>query len=345
VKLREGGAPLTVLTMRGVILATITKMNPLVLETRYGDGSTFKASDNFVRNWARRHLNWAERKATRAAQKIPDDWEEKCEKSFLRKAYSIKEYDIPSTLYVNSDQTQVVYAPGDKLTYAERGSKQVSLVGGDEKRAFTVMVSVANDGSLLPFQAIYEGKTALSTPSKTALHYADVIKVGMRLEFSGTSTYWSNLTMMKSFVIFILDPYFNEKRGELGLPSTQKALWQIDVWSVHRSLEFRNWMSENYSNIILDFVPGGCTGLHQPCDVGIQRPFKQSIKRSYHEGIVEDMLEQIQNDLPIVPLDKRLKTVRDRSITWLWNSYNSINNKDLIKKVGRNIPYGSKHRI
>ena len=176
-KLREHGAPLTVLTMHGVILATITKMNLLILDTRYGDKSTFKASDNFVRTWVRRHLNWGERKATRAAQKIPNDWEEKCEKSFLRKAYSIKEYDIPSALYVNSDQTQVVYAPGDKMTYAERGSKQVSLVGGDEKRAFTVMVSVANDGTLLPFQAIYEGKTAVSTPSKTSLHYTDVVKV------------------------------------------------------------------------------------------------------------------------------------------------------------------------
>jgi hypothetical protein len=66
----------------------------------------------------RHQLNWSECKATQAVQKIPEDWEEKCEKSFLRKAYSIKEYDIPSALYVNSDQTQVVYAPGDKMTYA-----------------------------------------------------------------------------------------------------------------------------------------------------------------------------------------------------------------------------------
>ena len=97
---------------------------------------------------------------------MPEDWEEKCEKSFLRKAFSIKEYDIPSSLYVNSDQTQVVFAPGDQMTYAEKGAKQVSLVGGEEKRVFTVMVSVANNGTLLPFQAIYKGKTALSCPSK-----------------------------------------------------------------------------------------------------------------------------------------------------------------------------------
>ncbi|KAF8808294.1 hypothetical protein BYT27DRAFT_7057706, partial [Phlegmacium glaucopus] len=191
--------------------------------------------------------------------KIPEDWEEKCEKLFLRKAYSIKEYDILSVLYVNSDQTQVVYAPGDKMTYAPIGAKQVSLVGGDEKHAFTVMVSVANDGTLLPLQAIYAGLSTASCPSKTAGYYNEVMSAGMLLEHSGTVTYWSNMATMHSFVDNILAPYFARKRALLNLPPTQKALWQINVWSVHRSKEFRKWMSDNHDNIILDFIPGGCT--------------------------------------------------------------------------------------
>jgi hypothetical protein len=331
--MREAGAPMTVITIRGVMLATITIMKPIILELPYRDGSTFKASDTFVRVWARRQLGWAERKATRAAQKIPQDWEDKCEKSFLRKAYSIKEYDIPSGLYVNSDQTQVVFAPGNKMTYAPVGAKQVALVGGEEKRAFTVMVSVANDGMLLPFQGIYEGKTQVSCPSKSAPHYNDLINTGALLEFSGTHTYWSNMTTMKTFVNNILAPYFDAKRLALGLPPTQKALWQIDVWSVHRSEEFRSWMLANYTNIILDFVPGGCTGLHQPCDVGIQRPFKHSVKRSYHESVVEEMLKRMNEDLPFLTVDKRIKVLRDRSVKWLWNAYQVINNKELVKKV------------
>jgi hypothetical protein len=185
----------------------------------------------------RYQLNWSVRKATRAAQKIPEDWEEKCEKSFLWKAYSIKEYDIPSALYVNSDQTQVVYAPGNKMTYALIGAKQVSLVGGDEKCAFTMMVSVANDRTLLLFQAIYTGLSAVSHPSKTAAYYDDVMSAGMLLEQSGMGTYCSNMATMHSFVNGILAPYFASKWAILGLPPTQKALWQIDVWSMHRSKE------------------------------------------------------------------------------------------------------------
>ena len=168
--------------MRGVILATILHMKPAILDVPYRDGTTFRASDDFVRRWVKKNLSWSIRKATHAAQKIPADWEDKCEKSFLRKAYSIKEYDIPSALFVNSDQTQVIFTPGDKMTYAPIGKKQVSLVGGDEKRAFTVMVSVANNGTLLPFQAIYGGQSERSCPTKSAPHYDDLLQAGMRLE-------------------------------------------------------------------------------------------------------------------------------------------------------------------
>jgi hypothetical protein len=95
-----------------------------------------------------------EQHATRATQKLPDDWEDLCKRAFLCIAYSIKEEDIPPELFINSDQTQVVYAQDSKLTWALTGSCQVTVIGKDEKRAFTVTVSVSNSGTLLPFQAI-----------------------------------------------------------------------------------------------------------------------------------------------------------------------------------------------
>jgi hypothetical protein len=216
----------------------------------------------------------------RQPKKKPVDWEDQCERSFLRKAYVVKEEDIPSALYVNSDQTQNNYAPGDKITWAPTGSKQVSVIGKEEKRAFTVMVSVASNGNLLPMQAIYTGKTSRSRPSSSSPHYYDLINAGFLLQESGTTTYWSNHNTMHDFVNLILAPYFERQKKQLRLPPSQKCLWSIDVWSVHHSQEFRDWMKANHPNIILDYIPGGCTGIAQPCDVGIQRPFKLSVKRS-----------------------------------------------------------------
>ena len=158
-----------------------------------------------------------------------------------------------------------------------------------------LMVSVAADGTILPFQAIYRGLTKNSIPSEASPHYEDAMAAGFLLEFSGTKTYWSNHKTMHTFVDDILTPYFACRMIEFGLLPEQKALWQIDVWSVHRSEEFQGWMKRNHPSIILDFVPGGCTGVHQPCDVGIQRPLKLSIRKSYHEDIVAEFVSQLEN--------------------------------------------------
>jgi hypothetical protein len=268
--LREGGATVNLITARAIIIATILYMKPDILEQKFKDGSTFRASDSFVRKFLHGLLSWSLRKATQAAQKLPKDWEDQCEQSFFRKAYAIKEEDIPAELYVNSDQTQLVYAPGNRMTWAPTGSKQVAVVGMDEKRAFTLLVSVAADGTILPFQAIFQGKTKLSLPAASSPNYDDAMKAGFKFEFSGTKTYWSNQKTMRVFVDNILTPYFTSRKVELGLPIEQKSLWQIDVWLVHHSKEFRDWMRINHPNVVIDFVPGGCTGVHQPCDIGIQ---------------------------------------------------------------------------
>ena len=116
---------------------------------------------------------------------------------------------------------------------------------------------------------------------------------------------------MHTFVNNILAPSFAHRKTEFGLPLEQKALWQIDMWSVHCSEEFRVWMKANHPNIILDFVPGGCTGVHQPCDVGIQRPLKLSIR---HEDIVAEFVSQLNNGSTILKIDDSIGVLRDRSV-------------------------------
>jgi hypothetical protein len=157
--LRDASSPITLVTVRGIFVATILDMAPEVFEKVADDGSLFRCSDTYLRRWLHETMRWTQRRATRAAQKLPNNWEDVCEKSFLRLAQDIKELDIPPQLYVNSDQTQVTYSQGSGMTYAITGAKQVSVVGEEEKRAFTVMTSVSNSGVLLPFQAIYVGKS------------------------------------------------------------------------------------------------------------------------------------------------------------------------------------------
>lgn len=282
-------------------------------------------------------MGWSERRATQAAQKLPDNWEELCEKAFLRMAWTIKEEDIPSALIVNTDQTQLVYAQGSTLTWTETGTSQVKTVGEGEKRAFTVVVSLSNEGEMLPLQAIYTGHTTKSCPNKSAPHYDESINAGFRFDPSGTKTYWSNHDTMHALVDDIIAPFFARKKKELGLPESQKSIWYIDVWSVHRSKEFREWMKKNHPTIIVLFVPGGCTGVFQPCDVGMQRIFKLVCKKAYHADVVDSILQQIDAKATVIHLDKNIGILRDRSVGWLWLAYEELNKPEIVKKVSNRV--------
>ncbi|KAJ7360929.1 hypothetical protein DFH08DRAFT_637557, partial [Mycena albidolilacea] len=99
------------------------------------------------------------------------------------------------------DQTGVVYLPGSRMTYAPRGSKQVGLIGNEEKRAFTALLAVSAAGERIPVQCVYEGKTTRSVPSEDAASRHECDAAGFRFVFSGkTGNHWSNQKTMREWI-------------------------------------------------------------------------------------------------------------------------------------------------
>jgi hypothetical protein len=309
---------------------------PELLMHQFSDGSRFQCSESFVRKYLR-DLGWSERCSTRAAQKLPDNVSQVLSDAFLRQTCIIRDHAIPAALRVNTDQTQTHYQMGGKRTWNKRGEKQVATMGMDEKRAFTLVPSISASGELLPMQTIFFGQTEASCPNKGARCYAEAEKRGFKFEPSRSTTYWSTQATMQSLVNDIIATYFDKKKEELGLPSKQCSLWMIDCWSVHKSKEFRDWMKKTHPTIIISYIPGGCTGVWQPLDVGIQRVLKQSMKRSAHKDIVDETMTHLDSSIPAsaFKLDTTLGTLRDRSVGWIMNAYDDINHKDLILKVTR----------
>ncbi|KJA19676.1 hypothetical protein HYPSUDRAFT_104632, partial [Hypholoma sublateritium FD-334 SS-4] len=204
-------------------------------------------------------MNWTERRATKAAQKLPTNHEEILRNVYLREVYIIRDYAVPAALRINTDQTQLVYQQGTQKTWNELGIKQVSTVGQEEKCAFTLVPSISASGVVLPMQAIFMGTTPRSCPSPNAARYAEAVVLGFQMLPSKSSTYWSTQETMCILVNTIIAPYFERMKADLGLPSTQYAIWKIDCWSVHKSLEFLDWMRLHHPTIIIIFIPGGCT--------------------------------------------------------------------------------------
>lgn len=314
------------------MVACIEREAPLLFQHTFKDGSQFRCSERFVRLYLHT-LGWSERCATRAAQKLPTNYEARLDESFLRQACIICDYGIPAELRVNTDQTQTHYQMGGKRTWNKSGEKQVMTMGMDEKRAFTLVPSISASGEVLPMQAIFQGKTDNSCPSKTARRYDEATDNQFVFEPSLTGTYWSTQATMQRLVDLIIAPYFERKKADLLLPPSQCSMWLIDCWSVHRSAEFLGWMRTTHPNIIVTFVPGNCTGVWQPLDVGIQRVLKQSIKRSAHKDIVDETMQHLDTGTQDFKLNTTVGHLRDRCVGWLINAYHDINKPDLVKRV------------
>jgi hypothetical protein len=82
-------------------------------------------------------------------KKVPDGVTYILTNALFRFAHTLSENSVPITLIVNTDQTLVIYTAGASETYAPKGSKQVKVVGKDEKQGFTVVVEISMSGEVL----------------------------------------------------------------------------------------------------------------------------------------------------------------------------------------------------
>jgi hypothetical protein len=127
--------------------------------------------------------------------------------------------------------------------------------------------------------------------------------------------------------------FFEGKKKLLGYPSDQKCIIYLDVWSVHRSAEFWSWVQKTYKWLVLLYVPGNLTGMFQPCNVGMQRVFKQALRRRQLEDVVKETKQYLAG--PGNPkdfkLNTRIGTLCNRSVRWFVETFQEINNKELIK--------------
>ncbi|KAF9520676.1 hypothetical protein BS47DRAFT_1286982, partial [Hydnum rufescens UP504] len=245
------------------------------------------------------------------------------------------DYNIPVALGVNSDQTQVVFQQGSSMTYEKTGLDQVATVGQDEKGAFTLNVGISASGKLLPFQVIYASKSLKSLLNESCEGYNCAIQLGFHFESSMTDTYWATLDTMKLYVQCILVLYFLSEKESLQLPDNQECLWQIDIRPVHTSIDFWGWLHTNFPWIILEYIPGGCTGKFQACDVGFQHPLKQSIQHSQHADVITEVLEQLAKGVEAkdIILDTKLPSLCQCSAHWLVNADMKLDKPNIILKV------------
>ena len=160
-KLRAAGTPVN----RSIVIAAARGMvmyhNPSLLPERGG-------KLELGRKWAESlmsRMGLVRRKATKAARKIPQDFDNLKAQFLGRIKKCVSNYSVPSALILNLDQTATKLVPTSEWTMAVQGSKQVDVVGLEDKREITVVLCCTLSGDLLPPQVLYTGKTSLCHPN------------------------------------------------------------------------------------------------------------------------------------------------------------------------------------
>lgn len=110
------------------------------------------------------------------------------------------------------------------------------------------------------------------------------------------------------------------------------------MWSVHRGEEFREYMKTKYPNVILIYIPGGCTGVVQPCDVFLQRPLKHAITEQFSKWGAEQIKRKLDEGVAPaeVRLDLSVGTIRDAGLIWIVNAWRQVKEQTVMMVRGWN---------
>lgn len=151
----------------------------------------------------------------------------------------------------------------------------------------------------------------------------------------------SSLETMIKYVEDVLDPYLKVLREALGKTKhfvSRKSVLNLDSWSVHRG-PFLRWLQENRKHIIPLFIPAGCTSVFQPADIGLNKPYKSSMRNCFHLWYMEEMYKWMQAGSNVVDfaLDQKIAAIRDQSAMWMIAAWKDLAVKhDLIKNAWQN---------
>ena len=266
-------------------------------------------------------MNWSFPVATTATSKLPLDWSKQGLDMAYRVAYLVKAYSIPPQLVLNNDQTGIhLVSNAVERKWKPKGEKHVQVLGIEDKRQVTMVVTLNAVGDLLPPQVVFTGTTKRTLPPQSEGKKM-CLQDGWNLTYS--ENHWSNLQKTKQCVDAILIPYLQQQIQELGLPKDQRMVWLLDCWSVHISKGFMKWIQVTHANILVIYVPANCTSNLKPTDVILQKSLKHAFEVHFNRWPSLTIKDQI--DRGIEPeIDFWMSNLKPRLCEWLHLAWNEV---------------------
>jgi hypothetical protein len=112
---------------------------------------------------------------------------------------------------------------------------------------------------------------------------------------------WIDITEMERYISFVLLPFMLQRPGE-------RALLLLDSFSVHLNEGVKDKLRNAGFDLL--FIPKGMTGILQPLDIAINKPFKDRLRTQYTNWLESRIMV-------FGATSKRPKPKREDISTWM----------------------------
>ena len=256
------------------------------------DPSEFPFSNGWLAGFLSRHLITL-RFTTNKSQRIPEDYLQAILSwlRFNRRNSQVREGTRDEEKVVgqylldsicNVDETPLPFEYLDGQTYADKGSHSVQVKAshsGWDKRQATLLLAIFGSGrSRIQPLIIFKGKEKYE--GRRGEHFQrkreeEMERYDPRVEVRWNESAYSNAGLLVDWIEKSLVPAF---------PSGPRLL-ALDVAKFHSTDQVLSTLRAN--DILPSMIPPGCTGLVQPLDVSVNKPFK-SILRDVLDDLLDD---------------------------------------------------------
>jgi len=178
---------------------------------------------------------------------------------------------------LNMDQTPVYFSMSSKRTLEVIREKTIHIrtsTNTNDTKRVTVAVTIVADGTLLPSTLVFEGKPdgriakkEFSTYPKT--HF-----------YKCQEAAWMDEEVMIAWVNKVLAPYI-----AAALDHVVPILVILNMYRCHMMPSVVQMIQELGMEEV-QHIPGGCTSLCQPVDVGFNKPFKDRMRRQWMKWMI-----------------------------------------------------------
>jgi transposase-like protein len=216
---------------------------------------------------------------------------------------------------INMDQTPVFFSMTRKKTLALLGTATINIrkSTNDTKRA-TLAVTVTASGQFLTPYLVFKGTETGRIAQREFKDYPND-------QFYACQTAaWMDERVMLSWVKNVLKPYVDQA------PDGVVPLLFLDSYRCHMMASVMHSIQE--LGVEVQHIPGGCTSLCQPVDVGINKPLKTRIRDRWEEWMIADGLSTGTTGPP----------TRKEVAQWCSESYKDVT-AQIVRNSWRHNPY------